>query len=145
MTAQDHFIAMLRDRVAPALRDLGLKGSGQTFIAQSEDCWLLVGFQKSAYSDSSLVTFTVNVTAANKAAWAAAQTTRPHLPNRPSPNVFYGSFIWQSRIGNVMPGGKDHWWRLDPHTDPAALAEAVIEAIRDFALPAMRAATGSPA
>ena len=26
---------------------------------------------------------------------------RPHLPARPAPNTFYGSFIWQKRIGHL--------------------------------------------
>jgi hypothetical protein len=84
-TAQDTLIAMLRESVAPALRDLGFKGSGQNCHLPSDDVWALVGFQKSQWSEATKLTFTANITVASRRIWATARETR-NLPERPSAN-----------------------------------------------------------
>ena len=135
--AQETFKALMRDEIAPALRQLGFKGSGQAYALPSETCWALVGFQKSQASEASYVRFTVNATVVSREAWEQERAERPYLPERPSPNTFYGKFAWQERIGGLMPGGQDRWWEITGRTDARAIAESVIEAIRDYALPAM--------
>jgi hypothetical protein len=46
---------------------------------------------------------------------------------------------WHDRIGMVMPGGRDTWWDIAAGKETAEVAGAVIDAIRDYGLPAMRA------
>ena len=65
-TAQEAFVKMMKEEIAPALRRLGFKGSGQRYELPSPTHWALLGFQKSAYSDSPEVRFTVNVTIAGR-------------------------------------------------------------------------------
>ena len=50
-TAQVVFAAMIRELIAPRLRRLGFKESGQTFTLPDDAFWALVGFQKSRWSD----------------------------------------------------------------------------------------------
>ena len=138
MTAQETFSTMMRSRIAPALRKLGLKGSGQTFQLPSDECWALLGFQRSQWSDAGHAKFTVNVTVASREAWERARAQRSYLNERPSPNTFYGTFVWQQRIGALMPGGEDCWWNVRGGAETSAVASAVVDAIREYALPAMR-------
>jgi Domain of unknown function (DUF4304) len=130
---------MMREQIAPALRTIGMKGSGRVFELPSPEHWALVGFQKSAYSDRNAIRFTLNLTVVDRDVWAATREKKPHLPARPSGNRHYGAFLWYSRIGRLLPGGADRWWQLDPNTPLQTLSKEVVAAIQDYALPAMRA------
>jgi hypothetical protein len=77
-TAQVVFERMLREEVAPALRELGLRGSGQRFRLPSESHWALLAFQKSQWSDADEIRFTVNV-------MTVSETFGRHSPRR-TPN-----------------------------------------------------------
>lgn len=135
--AQDTFKAMMRERVAPALRELGCKGSGQTFRLDLPGYWAQIGFQKSHGNSSREVSFTANLSVISKAEWAERRLAKPYLPECPKPNIYY-MIPWQERIGSVLPeGGQDKWWRVHPG-EGAAVAAEVIAAFRDHALPAMR-------
>jgi hypothetical protein len=59
--AQDLYDQLVKQSLSPALRSLGFTGSGGRYSLRNEDCWVLVGFQKSAYSDGDEVRFTVNL------------------------------------------------------------------------------------
>ncbi len=130
---------MMREDVAPALRELGFKGSGQSFSLPSDRYWALVGFQKSAYSDATAVKFTVNLRVVSKEDWERAREAQPWRGQRPSPNDA-GSVPggWYARIGQLLPSRADQWWRVDPDTPTEQTAQAVVAAIRDFGLPEMR-------
>jgi hypothetical protein len=129
---------MLREQVAPALRELGFTGSGPAYSLPDDAHWALVGFQKSAWSDSDSVAFTVNVTVASRDVWENERRTRLYLPAKPAPNTHYGDYVWQTRIGFLLPSGRDHWWEVEAGTTTETLAAEVVGAIRDYALPAMR-------
>ncbi|HJW50285.1 MAG TPA: DUF4304 domain-containing protein [Candidatus Limnocylindria bacterium] len=145
---------MLRDVIAPALRGLGFQGSAQSFVLRSDTHWALVGFQKSRdrYADS--VKFTVNVTVVAREIWKVWREASPHLPARPHANVSYGpgsrqldpdvraAYSWE-RIGVLMPVRNDYWWEIRADTDTTHVAEEVIAAIRDYAIPEIRRHTSS--
>jgi hypothetical protein len=137
-TAQESFKTMMRDEIAPALRELGFKGSGQRFELPNQDFWALLGFQKSVWSDSAELRFTINVTVASRAAWAAARKSRTYLPERPSANTYYGDFTWQARIGQLAPTKADLWWTVKGGKSTRAVADEVVAAIRERALPALQ-------
>src|SRR5882757_3399617 len=61
-TAQEAFTSLLRAQIAPGLRALGFKGSGQTYELPHLETWALIGFQKSAHNTARHIEFTVNVT-----------------------------------------------------------------------------------
>jgi hypothetical protein len=143
-TAQESFAAMMKSVVGPALRDLGFKGSGQTFSIPSETHHALLGFQKSVYSTSDAVRVTVNVCVVPVDVWNEVRQERTYLPAKPTPNTLYGDFAWQKRIGELMPTGEDTWWDVAAGRDTAPVASEIVEAVKTFALPAMRQRLGSP-
>ncbi|ETK34794.1 hypothetical protein MPTA5024_17550 [Microbispora sp. ATCC PTA-5024] len=132
-TAQETFRQMLRDDFAPALRELGLVGSGPLYRLPHDRHWALLGFQKSAFSTRELVSFTVNLSVVPK----ERERSVRGLPFRPAASTFYGLSMWHSRIGRLLPGGHDHWWDVGTAPDPAVV-DQVLDGVRDFALPAMR-------
>jgi hypothetical protein len=129
---------MMKDSVAPALRQLGFKGSGQAFSLPSQTHFAMIGFQKSMYSDSNDVRLTANVSVIPRSAWEEARAERSYLPRKPAPSTFYGSFAWQKRIGALLPDGKDTWWVIRAGADPTSVAAEIIESVRVYALPAMK-------
>ena len=141
-TAQATYAAMLRDWIAPRLRELGFRGSGGTYLLPDERRWALIGFQKDRYSDARQVRFTVNVAVADRAAWEAARAEHPWLPPRPSGNTHYpiGDLV---RIGQLLPARVDTWWVVPAAAPTDGVADEVVRAIRDYALPWMREHLGS--
>ena len=135
---------MLRDEIAPQLRSLGLKGSGQNFYLPSESHWALLGFQKSQWSDASRVSFTVNLTIVGHEDWVTGRAAWPNLPERPRatwglPPMMKSAFAdyWHTRIGSLMPSGRDQWWDVTADARTSDIADAVVADIREFAVPAM--------
>ena len=137
---------MMQREIAPALRELGFKGSGQSFTLPSETHWVLLGFQKSQWGDSREVTFTVNVTVVEKRAWDDERAKRPYLGGeRPAPNTIYGPPVWTDRVGFLFPAGTDLWWPVKAGSSTATVANEVVAAIRDYALPEIaRQIEGAP-
>lgn len=137
MTAQDAFDALLRDHIAPRLRELGFKGSGQRYELRDPQIHAMLGFQKAQISNADAVKFTVNVGSVARQAWKQFREERPHLPEHPSPNIFYGGPVWQQRIGPLTPEGDDLWWWLEADSRPQDAAAAVLDAIERYAIPAL--------
>ncbi|HLN62749.1 MAG TPA: DUF4304 domain-containing protein [Symbiobacteriaceae bacterium] len=104
-TAQERFALMMRDQVGPALRELGLRGSGQSFRLPVDDFWALVGFQKSVWNDATEVSFTPNLTVVPKKEWEMIRERHPAYPKVPSATTYYVKSAWQERIGLLMPDG----------------------------------------
>ena len=145
LTAQKAFEAMLRDEIAPALRALGLKGSGQEFSLPSATHWALLGFQRDRWSNKSSVRFTVNIAVIRRDVWAKASAAHPWMGARPhSRDSGYAVTdselpgYWHERIGLLMPRHDDYWWDVDRSTDTKKLAGEIVSAIVTDVLPAMR-------
>ena len=145
-SAQEAFRAMLKEHVAPSLRALGFKGSGQNYQLPSDTHWALVGFQKSEFSDSETITFTINLQVIRRSDWDEARRESPWMGERPTATTTWGlSLAWSKRIGQLTPSGEDLWWTFRAGTDTTQLAGAVLWAIEDFALPAIREQLGRSA
>jgi hypothetical protein len=141
-TAQDTYAEMLKTLVAPGLRAIGFKGSSQNYRLPSNDYWAMLGFQKSTSSDATQVRFTANVLVVPRSAWDAVRTEKPHLPERPTATTYWGTYVWQKRIGELLPGGEEMWWEIEAGADAAELADAIVWAVRDYVVPAMRRQIG---
>jgi len=137
-TAQESYAELLKSLIAPRLRALGFKGSGQNYTLASDDHWAMLGFQKSTSSDRGRVRFTANVLVVSRTGWDEARAAQPHLPKRPTATTYWGTFVWQERIGALLPGGQDQWWEFNASSDATKLADAIESAVRDYVLPAMR-------
>jgi hypothetical protein len=142
-TAQTTYASMVKDHLAPRLRTLGLRGSGNTYLLPAEDSWALLGLQKSKWSTAEVVEFTINTTVVSHQTWDSLRLARPYLRERPSGNTFYGPEVWWKRIGQLMEFGEEQWWQVTAGEPVAELAEAVAFAVEQFALPAMRDALES--
>jgi Domain of unknown function (DUF4304) len=116
---------------------MGFKGSGQSFTLPSESHWVLVGFQKSTYSNADAVRFTINVTVVSKRRWRKAQGEHSYLSDRPSANISYGGFAWQRRIGQLVPDVEDKWWTVGTGRPTGSVSVEVLDAIRVYAVPAI--------
>jgi len=134
---QDIFKELLKNSVAPRLRECGLKGSGQNYSIKSDSHWALIGLQKSMFSDSTGLKFTINLYVVSKAEWEATRQDRSYLPAKPTANVHW-PVGWVKRIGYLMPQGQDYWWSVDSTTNLQGLVSEVVEAICNKAVPAMQ-------
>lgn len=134
-TPQQVYDQLMKETFAPALRTAGLRGSGGRFELPSERYWSMLGFQKSAYSDSAALKFTVNLSVIGRDVWAEHAAVRPHLGTKPAPSTFYGAWAEQVRIGRLTPDGEDLWWSLRRGDDPTPIGEHVVSTLLDLAVP----------
>ena len=139
MTAQEAFTKMLRQEVAPALRRLGFKGSGQRYELPSETHWAIVGFQKFSWSDRDRVEFTLNVQVIGRNEWERARAEQPYLGVKPSANA-YGGVGWEKRVADIVPGHSagDLTWTVTAGAPTEPLAGDVVAMIADYVVPAIR-------
>ncbi|MGW3038930.1 DUF4304 domain-containing protein [Kitasatospora sp. NPDC001159] len=136
-TAPELYRAMMRD-VAPRLRDLGWKGSGQRFELPDPHAWVQLGFQSSRSNAASSLKFTINVSVIDRSAWAAHQAERPGLPARPNPSTHYGPQLAPQRIGHLLAARQDTWWHISagqPADRVVWVANGVIASVSDYAMP----------
>lgn len=141
MTAQDHLKALLREEVAPRLREHGLRGTERIFTLASARFFAQMGFQSSTSSTRDLAKFTVNLQVIERAEWASARRQYAWLPPKPNPNSMYAAPVggWGERIGTLV-NAHDTWWALDAQgTGRDQVANEVVHAISNYGLPAMRA------
>jgi Domain of unknown function (DUF4304) len=136
-TAQETFSDLMKTLIGPGLRALGFKGSGQNYQLPSDDYWAMLGFQKSTSSDGHRVRFTLNVLVVSRRAWEGVRAESSYLPERPTANTYWDTFVWQHRIGELLPAIGDLWWDLEADADVAELADGVLGAVRDYVVPAM--------
>ena len=134
-TPQQVYDDLMKGSFAPALRAVGLKGSGGRFELPSEEYWAQLGFQKSAFSDSTALKFTVNLSVIGREVWAEQAAAKPSLGNKPKPSTFYGSWAEQVRIGRLTASGEDLWWSLNRGDDPNPIGEQVVSTLLDLAVP----------
>jgi hypothetical protein len=137
--AREKVAAMLKNRVAPALRSMGFKGSGQNYHLPVPGYYALLGFQKMRFGTRHDVMFTINLLACSHDDWAALIEARPHYGPKPILGAHYEDPVWSMRIGFLMPEPHDHWWQVLDDTDTEALADEVIGVLEQYGVPALRA------
>jgi hypothetical protein len=139
--AQDTFAALVRVSIGPALRSIGLRGSGRSFTLPDDRWWLLVGIQASRSSDLDRLEFTVNLSAASKERWEAIRQRNAWIGARPTGNSRYAvrDLVEVVRIGSLMPDGRDTWWEVRAGRDAEAIAREVVAAVATYGLPWLRA------
>jgi hypothetical protein len=135
LTQQQVYDVLMKSTFAPALRSLGLKGSAGRFELPSDRYWAQLGFQKSSFSDSASLKFTVNLSVIVRDTWTEQSTVNPRLGTKPAPNTFYGSWAEQTRVGRLTPSGEDLWWWLTQGEDPLPIADDVVSVLQNVAVP----------
>jgi hypothetical protein len=78
-SADQAYLAMLGDVVAPVLGEFGFIRSGELFCVDREDVWARLGFQAS-HPDACSVSFTINAWVVARTEWRTACLTRNGLP-----------------------------------------------------------------
>lgn len=140
-TAQLIFKDWTKEQLAPALRSLGFKGSGQSFTLPDADCWALLGVQKSTSSSADLVKFTLNLSVANRQLWVDLRNWEHYwMAARPSANSQSPGQTMR-RIGSVLPNGQDKWWSIATGASSdslGALSAEIESAVREFGLPELQ-------
>lgn len=152
VNAIDLFHQMLRERIAPALRDHGFTGAGLEYrLREADPDHLLLGFQRSVSDTAERCRFTVNLRSVRYEDHEARRRLRPALGSRLSANRV-GPDGWHTRIGALLGQPHDHWWTLTDEHDVARVADAVLTLILRYAVPVMWAGlteteplTGRPA
>ncbi|MEM2592397.1 MAG: DUF4304 domain-containing protein [Thermofilaceae archaeon] len=93
----------------------------------------IVNFQKSVYSDSHEISFTVNLGVYRKGVRTVLMPEAPE-PRRPS----ISDCIIEERLGRLMPAGLDKWWEITDTSDlqiDNLVASEVSTALNDYGLP----------
>ncbi|NJD29743.1 MAG: DUF4304 domain-containing protein [Chloroflexi bacterium] len=144
-TAQGTFRDMLRLEIAPGMRALGFKGSGGRYVLPDDQRWQVVAFQRNRYSRADYLTFTVNLTVADRAAWAQTRSDQMWLPEAPSGNTTYPvDKTIVIRLGNLMPpGGEDRWWEVIPSRTTAQVSSEILRAIETRGIPWLQTGLGA--
>ena len=135
VTAQAVYDELVKTAISPGFRKLGLSGSGGRYSMRSDNCWVLVSLQKSAYSDAREVQFTLNLLVANRSAWDSARAQKTYLPERPAAGTKYSAGESQTRIGQLLPDRADKWWRIHQGASPAAVADDLLRDFETIGLP----------
>lgn len=113
---------LLRDEISPALRAVGMKGSGGKYRVERGARWGAVEIQKHSGGSRAICEFTFNLSAGELS----------EVDRR-----FDG---WSARIGEVLPSGGDTWWVLPAQADTELLKQDLLRALRDHAYAALEAA-----
>jgi hypothetical protein len=168
-TAQQTYDRMLRDWMAPALRQMGFKDSGHRFRFPHHTYEARLHFQKSRWSTREIVSFSVRFDVLHRptfevfcAAARDARTNGGHRPAHPTAGNYSQTLEdltsqrdqgrndiatfeelndaphwWEtSEVETISP--RSGWWELPAGGPIEPLAQVVIEAIRELALPAIQ-------
>jgi hypothetical protein len=141
-TAQESYRRMLRDHIAPGLRQLGFKGSGKSYRLPNDAGYnALIDFQASRHSTKSTVEFTVNLAVWHPRAtedWAEAQREWPNACVFP----LWGQ--WSARLNDLAPQTIEQWEKAEPSSPMELVAEKVLDAIREHVVGAMQREINRP-
>jgi hypothetical protein len=118
-TAQQSYEKLLRDGVAPRLREIGLRGSGKLFHFDDGDKRGFVSFRSFRYNTKAIVEFSAEVSA----------TYKPT-----------GVCLWSSSLGWLLPELDYGYWVLPVEAETDELVEDLVGAVRDYGLVALAAA-----
>ncbi len=121
--------AVLRLGLAPAARAAGFAKAGRTFRRRVGDCIQVAGLQASLRNTGDAGSFTLNLGLYFPKA-AALHSPAP-VTDRPAESLCQ----LRQRIGELMPGGEDHWWQVTPGTALAPLADEVARLWGELGLP----------
>lgn len=131
MSLQDAFKAMLRDQVAPVLRQEGFRGSGQKFRLRAPDgSTALVVFQKHKWNTESELELFVNLSVFPSKLWRFLREDQQWMPEEPD---WGHPAPWDGRLETLV--GRP--WIAHSVADLDALVPPLLAALRDV-VPVMK-------
>ncbi len=124
----------LLKHLRPLFKEHGFHSSGQNFILESPECWVIVNFQKSRWSDSAETTFYVNVAASSKR-WLEFCGEPPGQAPR------YYACAWQWRAEHFGPDKGIQKWTLRDENGARDVLVYLQRLFREFMFPAIKTMT----
>lgn len=143
LEAQAAHESLLRDHIAPELRERGFTGTN-AFRRHLPKGWHLLTFYGSHSATAGTAMLTFDVAAITDAAWAerkvwfAEHTPAVKVPEKPT-----ATWADPERIG-MMRMGVDQWYSYKPSADLAALSVRIFKDIDRYATPYMEKRVPSP-
>jgi hypothetical protein len=125
-TSQAAFNRLLSD-LNRFLKPHGLRRSGQSFARETDECWQIIGLQKSRFTDLSEVRFTVNFGVTSKALMELRGQDPSKIPQ-------HWTCPLRSRIGELL-GQNDTWWTSQLGDEFRSAYANLMSALTDKALP----------
>ncbi|HEU0239171.1 MAG TPA: ankyrin repeat domain-containing protein [Micromonosporaceae bacterium] len=137
-SAQDGYRAMMRQRVAPEMKRLGFIRSGRTFTLPDTNYLVALSIQGSYANSFMSKRFTANLSVLSRAALAEHEERSGRSIDRFNPDSQHVAWHWRYRLGEISRYGRDHWWELWAGFPFDDVATAFLDAVANFAVPAMR-------
>ena len=135
MTATEAYRASLRDRIGPALREEGLRGSGSTWSLRSaHGDWAIVNAQSSSSSSKAEVRFIVNLSIVCFP-WLRYRG----LPIPKVPKESHG--LWRDRLHPTSAAageGPEAWWSVSNEATARQAADDVVAQLHSAGVPLLR-------
>lgn len=134
MTAREKYDHMVREIIAPHLKQEGFRRARNRFARWGDDAWQIIDFQASQWGSRDGVSFTINLGVAVEGLPKRSSWDEKRPPSEAAAHL-------RARIGELIDG-RDHWWDFDDTTDENALAEALMGEIREVGFPWLEARRG---
>jgi hypothetical protein len=114
---------------AELLKPRGFRRQAPHFWRERDGIFHAVNFQASAWGSKDEGQFTINLGVTTIALYESFSGRK--FPSNP------GTALWpiSRRIGMMMPGNLDRWWKASASTDAHVLGDEVATSLRDYALP----------
>ena len=125
-TSQAAFNRLLSD-LNRFLKPHGLRRCGQSFARETDECWQIIGLQKSRFTDLSEVRFTVNFGVTSKALMELRGQDPSKMPQ-------HWTCPLRFRIGELL-GQNDTWWTSQRGDEFRSAYADLTSALTDKALP----------
>jgi hypothetical protein len=133
-TDTEKLFKRLLKEMRPLFKEHGFRTASQNFIFESDECWVILNFQKSRWSDSGETTFYVNVAASSKI-WSG-------FAGKPADKAppYYGC-DWQWRVEHFAPDKTIKSWTLRDEASFQATFSYLYKLFQEFVLPATSSMT----
>src|ERR1700691_2996537 len=142
-TAQTAFKIMLRDQIAPALRKMGFKGSGNSYEMFRDGYRVLIQVQRSKFSTRDSVQFDANVSDVHPPTIELFNKENERARQQGKDLENGGGY--SDRLNNLAGGNAYGFpWIVKPDEPRGPVAEDFIECVRRYFLPVIEEETRRP-
>jgi hypothetical protein len=131
------FKKLLKD-LRPIFKENGFRASGQNFVLESPECWVVVNFQKSRWSRMGEKTFYINVASTPKRVLAFHD-----LPVEKAPQ--YIACDWRWRVEQLGPDNDIKDWTIRDEATARAELTYLENLFKDYAFLAIATMTSEAA
>lgn len=130
--AQENLDRVLAASLVPILRADGFRKSGRTFRRGSSEAIQVVNVQVSQWSSAGVLRVTLNYGVFHPRLHALSPAGGG-TPGPAGPHEYQCQL--RTRIGSLLPDGRDLWWELESDADPGPLAATVRDLHERFGRP----------